>query len=100
MMISWSDRNQEFCVAAVTSHLLLPLCVCVCMCVSVQQEHWFEKALREKKGFVIKKMKEDGACLFRAVGESHINHMHAHTSSSSRHQQVAVLFRVPVSVIM
>ncbi|XP_034534998.1 OTU domain-containing protein 5-A-like [Notolabrus celidotus] len=34
-----------------------------------QQEHWFEKALREKKGFVIKKMKEDGACLFRAVGE-------------------------------
>lgn len=39
----------------------------VCLCV--QQEHWFEKALREKKGFVIKKMKEDGACLFRAVGE-------------------------------
>ncbi|XP_038638489.1 OTU domain-containing protein 5-like [Scyliorhinus canicula] len=35
----------------------------------VEQEHWFEKALSEKKGFVIKKMKEDGACLFRAVGE-------------------------------
>lgn len=34
----------------------------------LQQEHWFEKALTEKKGFVIKKMKEDGACLFRAVG--------------------------------
>ncbi|MCJ8734711.1 hypothetical protein PDJAM_G00238520 [Pangasius djambal] len=34
-----------------------------------QQEHWFEKALREKKGFVIKKMKEDGACLFRAVAD-------------------------------
>ncbi|KAI4798227.1 hypothetical protein KUCAC02_022185, partial [Chaenocephalus aceratus] len=31
------------------------------------QEHWFEKSLGEKKGFVIKKMKEDGACLFRAV---------------------------------
>ncbi|XP_051525919.1 OTU domain-containing protein 5-A isoform X2 [Myxocyprinus asiaticus] len=34
-----------------------------------QQEHWFEKALGEKKGFVIKKMKEDGACLFRAVAD-------------------------------
>ncbi|XP_025032706.1 OTU domain-containing protein 5 isoform X3 [Python bivittatus] len=33
-----------------------------------QQEHRFEKALREKKGFIIKQMKEDGACLFRAVG--------------------------------
>lgn len=35
----------------------------------LQQEHRFEKALREKKGFIIKRMKEDGACLFRAVGE-------------------------------
>ncbi|XP_028853812.1 OTU domain-containing protein 5b [Denticeps clupeoides] len=34
-----------------------------------QQEEWFEKALGEKKGFVIKKMKEDGACLFRAVAD-------------------------------
>ncbi|XP_061745058.1 OTU domain-containing protein 5-A isoform X1 [Nerophis ophidion] len=34
-----------------------------------QQEHWFEKALQDKKGFVIKKMKEDGACLFRAVAD-------------------------------
>ncbi|XP_076863314.1 OTU domain-containing protein 5b [Brachyhypopomus gauderio] len=34
-----------------------------------QQEQWFEKALKEKKGFVIKKMKEDGACLFRAVAD-------------------------------
>lgn len=34
-----------------------------------QQEHWFEKTLKEKKGFVIKKMKEDGACLFRAVAD-------------------------------
>lgn len=43
----------------------------------VQQEHWFEKALCEKKGFVIKKMKEDGACLFRAVGEF-LTHTHTH----------------------
>ncbi|XP_065097316.1 OTU domain-containing protein 5b [Paramisgurnus dabryanus] len=34
-----------------------------------QQEEWFEKTLMEKKGFVIKKMKEDGACLFRAVAD-------------------------------
>ncbi|XP_065509429.1 OTU domain-containing protein 5 isoform X1 [Caloenas nicobarica] len=34
-----------------------------------QQEHRFEKALREKKGFIIKRMKEDGACLFRAVAD-------------------------------
>ncbi|XP_061158085.1 OTU domain-containing protein 5-A isoform X2 [Syngnathus typhle] len=34
-----------------------------------QQEHWFEKTLQDKKGFVIKKMKEDGACLFRAVAD-------------------------------
>ncbi|XP_023693370.1 OTU domain-containing protein 5-A-like isoform X1 [Paramormyrops kingsleyae] len=34
-----------------------------------QQERWFEKTLREKKGFIIKKMKEDGACLFRAVAD-------------------------------
>ncbi|KAM6163260.1 OTU domain-containing protein 5-like isoform 2-T2 [Rhynchocyon petersi] len=34
-----------------------------------QQEHWFEKALRDKKGFIIKQMKDDGACLFRAVAD-------------------------------
>ncbi|XP_041129757.1 OTU domain-containing protein 5-A-like isoform X3 [Polyodon spathula] len=36
---------------------------------TVEQEHWFEKTLGEKKGYVIKKMKEDGACLFRAVAD-------------------------------
>ncbi|XP_075041633.1 OTU domain-containing protein 5 isoform X5 [Mixophyes fleayi] len=34
-----------------------------------QQENWFEKTLQEKKGFIIKQMKEDGACLFRAVAD-------------------------------
>uniref|UniRef100_A0A673GW17 ubiquitinyl hydrolase 1 n=1 Tax=Sinocyclocheilus rhinocerous TaxID=307959 RepID=A0A673GW17_9TELE len=34
-----------------------------------QQEEWFEKSLRENKGFEIKKMNEDGACLFRAVAD-------------------------------
>lgn len=33
-------------------------------------EKQFEKILKEKKGFVIKKTVEDGACLFRAVGMS------------------------------
>ncbi|XP_067408468.1 OTU domain-containing protein 5 isoform X1 [Emydura macquarii macquarii] len=36
---------------------------------TVEQEHRFEKSLREKKGFIIKQMKEDGACLFRAVAD-------------------------------
>ncbi|XP_053551956.1 OTU domain-containing protein 5 isoform X2 [Bombina bombina] len=36
---------------------------------TAEQEHWFEKALQEKKGFIIKRMKEDGACLFRAVAD-------------------------------
>lgn len=34
----------------------------------LQLEAWFEKTLKEKKGWDIKKMGEDGACLFRAVG--------------------------------
>ncbi|XP_063792157.1 OTU domain-containing protein 5 isoform X2 [Pseudophryne corroboree] len=36
---------------------------------AAEQENWFEKALQEKKGFIIKQMKEDGACLFRAVAD-------------------------------
>ncbi|XP_052678620.1 OTU domain-containing protein 5-B-like [Crassostrea angulata] len=32
-------------------------------------EAWFEKTLKEKKGWDIKKMGEDGACLFRAVAD-------------------------------
>lgn len=32
-------------------------------------EHWFEATLKEKKGFTVKKMREDGACLFRAVAD-------------------------------
>ena len=35
---------------------------------SFKVEKQFEKILKEKKGFVIKKTVEDGACLFRAVG--------------------------------
>jgi hypothetical protein len=34
-----------------------------------QDEIHFEKELKEKRGFIIKKMSEDGACLFRAVGQ-------------------------------
>jgi hypothetical protein len=30
----------------------------------------FARALKEKKGFVIKPIQEDGACLFRAVCKS------------------------------
>lgn len=34
----------------------------------LKRERQFEQALKEKKGFIIKRMAEDGACLFRAVG--------------------------------
>lgn len=33
-----------------------------------ERDRWFEKRMR-KKGFIIKKMGEDGACLFRAVAD-------------------------------
>lgn len=66
----------SYCLPYPRVHTLHCLSLSPYPCVCVQQEHWFEKALREKKGFVIKKMKEDGACLFRAVGEWHT---HTHT---------------------
>ncbi|XP_044167678.1 LOW QUALITY PROTEIN: OTU domain-containing protein 5-A-like [Acropora millepora] len=34
-----------------------------------EMERQFEQALKEKKGYIIKKMSQDGACLFRAVAE-------------------------------
>ena len=34
----------------------------------IKVERQFEQALKEKKGFIVKKMGQDGACLFRAVG--------------------------------
>jgi len=34
----------------------------------VQRDRWFEKSIG-RKGFVIKQMEQDGACLFRAVAD-------------------------------
>ena len=34
-----------------------------------QMENTFERDLRERKGFTIKQMATDGACMFRAVGK-------------------------------
>ena len=34
----------------------------------LQRERKFEQTLKTNRGFVIKKMRPDGACLFRAVG--------------------------------
>ena len=36
----------------------------------LQLERQFEQALKKSRGMVIHRMKPDGACLFRAVGES------------------------------
>lgn len=35
---------------------------------NIQIEQTFERTLKEKKGYIIKPVKEDGACLFRAIG--------------------------------
>ena len=32
----------------------------------------FEQALKKERGFIIKKMEPDGACLFRAVGALYV----------------------------
>lgn len=34
-----------------------------------EMERWFETQLKEKRGYIIKQMGEDGACLFRAVAD-------------------------------
>ncbi|XP_021924157.1 OTU domain-containing protein 5 [Zootermopsis nevadensis] len=34
----------------------------------VERDRWFEKSIR-RKGFIIKQMEQDGACLFRAVAD-------------------------------
>lgn len=36
--------------------------------VHMQRDRWFEKSIR-RKGFIIKQMEQDGACLFRAVAD-------------------------------
>ena len=36
---------------------------------SEEVEKVFEKQMKEQKGFFIRKMKEDGACLFRAIAD-------------------------------
>lgn len=35
----------------------------------MQVEAWFERTMKEKRGLLIKKMGEDGACMFRAVAD-------------------------------
>ena len=46
-----------------------------------QKEEQFERRLRKERGFIIKKMIADGACLFRAVGM--FSSCHAHIVISS-----------------
>ena len=41
------------------------------VCFVFQMECQFEQALKSTTGLIIKKMRPDGACLFRAVGELH-----------------------------
>jgi len=53
--------SKGLCFYNVMAALVYALCQ--------QKEHWFEQALKDKRGFIIKRMGEDGACLFRSVGE-------------------------------
>ena len=46
------------------------LTFCSMFNVPLQTERQFEQALKATRGLMIKKMRPDGACLFRAVGES------------------------------
>lgn len=48
-----------------SNHILTPAFISLYL---VQMERQFEQALKDKKGFIINKMGQDGACLFRAVG--------------------------------
>ena len=41
---------------------------------TLQLERQFEQALKKSRGMVIHRMKPDGACLFRAVGQSTPTH--------------------------
>ncbi|XP_066995460.1 OTU domain-containing protein 5-A [Anabrus simplex] len=43
-----------------------------------ERDRWFEKTIR-RKGFIIKKMEEDGACLFRAVADQVYGDQDMHT---------------------
>jgi hypothetical protein len=47
---------------------------------TLEDEIHFEKELKEKRGFIIKKMSEDGACLFRAVADQVYGDQEMHQS--------------------
>ena len=51
------------------STFFLKLKVYEFMVLFFQLELNFARALKERRGFLIKEMAEDGACLFRAVGK-------------------------------
>lgn len=55
-------------------------------------ERSFEQALREKRGYIIQKMRSDGACLFRAVGKNF--RCATCTSSSPAHCEGVTFFFV------
>lgn len=44
----------------------------------LQRDRYFEKIIK-RKGFIIKKMEEDGACLFRAVADQVYGDQEMHT---------------------
>ena len=56
---------SKFCLIwAFISNKCQPLCEDL-----LQSERLFEQAMKKECGYIVRKMKNDGACLFRAVGK-------------------------------
>lgn len=66
----------------------------------MQRDRWFEKSIR-RKGFIIKQMEQDGACLFRAVADQVYGdqEMHAVVRSHCMDYIVSITYSKKVPVV-
>ena len=72
--LDWIGESLLHCTRPSFTFASTAVVLCV-FCFSIlavlfmlQKEEIFEVELKERRGFIIKKMVPDGACLFRAVG--------------------------------
>jgi hypothetical protein len=70
--------------------------ICV-LFLCMQRDRWFEKSIG-RKGFIIKQMEQDGACLFRAVADQVYGdqEMHAIVRSHCMDYIVSVIYSTKV----
>jgi len=65
----------------------------------VQRDRWFEKSIG-RKGFIIKQMEEDGACLFRAVADQVYGDQEMHAIVRSHCMDYIVsIYRMKVNLL-